>query len=157
MTIKSSDVKRYKHYPFVWDDLEAEWAIPAPVGKWLIVQYPEVNFEKKSSGGIILVHDTIETESWKECEAVVVAIGDIAFLDSDGTPYANILREHLPLVGDIVRVPEWGNDNFHLGDDPQTHFAAFDPARIYGVARPIKERPSWEEYLKNYEFGRKRR
>lgn len=125
-----------------------------PVGKWIIVQYPLTNHRSKS-GKIILVADTVEADAFRETEAKVVAIGPLAFMKPDGTPVSD--RENFFYVGDILRVPEYGNHNwqYKLDENNNVRFGAFDATQIITIKEPTQDRPDWETYRRDYRFGEK--
>lgn len=124
----------YTPYPVV--DVES------PVGKWIIVQYP---IEKRvTAGGIILTDDTRDMDTYRQVEAKIVAIGPLAFMRADGTPFAN--RGSFPYIGDIVRVPQYPNVTWVQDEeDNEVKFAALDPGQLISVKKKAEYRPTWEQ------------
>ena len=151
----------YKDIPFVLDKPNEQWTIDMPIAKWIIVQYPEtdksrtVKMHDGTSKELWYPDETVDVDAYHEVEAKIVAIGMSAFDRADGS-HTPVARQWLPLVNDIVRVPEYGNVNWRLGVKPDlTRFGAFDPAQIIAIVKPIKDRPDWKEYDEKYRFGRR--
>ena len=108
------------------DPVELEWAFPdvnpgqRPFGGRVIVQLRRI---RKTSGRIIIVDETKETEKWNNMIGKVVAVGPLAFKNRDTMqPWTEGAWAEL---GDFVRVPRWGGDrwertvpNADKNDDP---------------------------------------
>lgn len=75
-----------------------------PTGARVLCQL--ISTKPKSSGGIILVEETRETEQWNNQVARVLALGAIAFCNREtGQPW----REGVWCEpGDFVIIPRWG-------------------------------------------------
>jgi len=95
------------------DAQELAWAFPdvspgqAPLGGRVIVQLRRI---KKTTGKIILVSETKETEKWQNMIGRVVAIGPLAYKNRD--TMASWPEGSWVEVGDFVRVPKWGGDRW---------------------------------------------
>lgn len=90
-----------------------------PLGARVLCQL--VTTKSTSRGGILLVHETKETEHWNNQVARVLAVGPIAFCNREtGLPW----REGIWIEpGDFVVIPRWGGQRrtvHHQGkkDDP---------------------------------------
>lgn len=82
----------------------------APLGSRVLVQFRTP--KKKTSGGIILTDETVETEKWNTQVAKVVAVGPLAFRSRDK-------KELWPEgawaePGDFVRVSKYGGDRWEV-------------------------------------------
>lgn len=81
-----------------------------PLGTRVIVQLRGV--KKKSSGGLILVEETKETEKWNTQVAKVIALGSLAYHHRETRmPWPEGLWA---APGDFVRVPRWGGDRWEV-------------------------------------------
>jgi len=81
-----------------------------PLGARIVVQIKTT--KQESSGGIILVEDTKETEKWNTQIGKVVALGPLAFCNRETAkpwPEGMWAKE-----GEYVRVPRWGGDRFEV-------------------------------------------
>lgn len=119
---------RMNEIPEASSEAELAWAFPSvepgakPLGARILVQLRRTKL-KTSNSGIILVHETKETEKWNNMVAKVVEIGPLAFRKRDD-------MEPWPegswcVVGDYIRVPKWGGDRWEVAapdakddDDP---------------------------------------
>lgn len=95
---------------------ELAWMFPEvdcghePLGTRIVVQLRGT--KKKSSGGLILVEETKETEKWNTQVAKVVKLGALAYRNRE-------TREQWPegqwaQPGDYVRIPRWGGDRWEV-------------------------------------------
>jgi len=95
------------------DQQELQWAFPEvnpgqqPYGGRVIVQLRRI---KKTTGGIILVSETKDTEKWQNMIGRVVSIGPLAFKNRE--TMASWPEGSWAQVGDYVRVPKWGGDRW---------------------------------------------
>lgn len=81
-----------------------------PFGSRVIVQLRSP--KTKSKGGIILTHDSIETEMWNTQIAKVRAIGPVAFKNRDKCelwPEGEWCK-----VGDYIRIPKFNQDKWFV-------------------------------------------
>lgn len=96
-----------------------------PLGARVIVQIKTT--KQTSSGGIVLVEESKETEKWNTQIGKVVSIGPLAFCNRN-------TKEPWPegtwaQVGEFVRVPRWGGDRFEVkveGQDEPALFVIFN-------------------------------
>lgn len=104
------------------------------LGARILVQLRKAK-EKSSKGGIILVHETKETEKYNNMVGKVIQIGPLAFKKRDTMepwPEGSWCAE-----GDFVRVPKWGGDRFTVvwadaaGDDVETEFCIINDHEIF--------------------------
>lgn len=82
-----------------------------PLGARVLVQLRRTK-NTVTSAGIVLVHETKETEKWNNMVAKVIEIGPLAFKKRD-------TMEPWPEgswcdVGDFLRVPKWGGDRWEV-------------------------------------------
>lgn len=85
----------------------------SPFGSRVIVQLRSV--KEKSKGGIILTHDTKETELWNTQIGRVRALGPLAFQNRDTQ---KIWPEGKWCdVGDYVRIPKFNQDKWFVDQD----------------------------------------
>jgi len=119
---------RMNEIPEASSEAELAWAFPSvepgakPLGARILVQLRRTKL-KTSNAGIILVHETKETEKWNNMVAKVVEIGPLAFRkrdDMEPWPEGSWCD-----VGDYIRVPKWGGDRWEVAapdakddDDP---------------------------------------
>jgi len=107
-----------------------------PFGSRILVQIR--TSKTKSSGGIILVSDTRDTEKWNTQIAKVISIGPLAFKNRDSMkswPEGNWCDE-----GDFVRVPKYGGDRGEvpiggkndIGEQEFAMFTIFNDLDILG-------------------------
>ena len=95
------------------DQQELQWAFPEvnpgqqPFGGRVIVQLRRI---KKTTGRIILVSETKDTEKWQNMIGRVVSIGPLAFKNRE--TMASWPEGSWAQVGDYVRVPKWGGDRW---------------------------------------------
>jgi len=95
------------------DQQELQWAFPEvnpgqqPYGGRVIVQLRRI---KKTTGRIILVSETKDTEKWQNMIGRVVSIGPLAFKNRE--TMASWPEGSWAQVGDYVRVPKWGGDRW---------------------------------------------
>jgi len=98
------------------NEAEIAWAFPSvdpgakPLGGRVLVQLRRSR--KKTKSGLILPHETKETEKWQNMVARVVAIGPLAFKHRDtmqSWPEGSWCE-----VGDYLRVPKWGGDRWEV-------------------------------------------
>jgi len=81
-----------------------------PFGSRVLVQFRTP--KTKTSGGIILTSDTVETEKWNTQVAKVIAVGPLAFKSRDKQtdwPEGAWARP-----GDFVRVSKYGGDRWEV-------------------------------------------
>jgi co-chaperonin GroES (HSP10) len=102
--------------PVASNEAEIAWAFPSvdpgakPLGGRVLVQLRRSR--KKTKSGLILPHETKETEKWQNMVARVVAIGPLAFKHRDtmqSWPEGSWCE-----VGDYLRVPKWGGDRWEV-------------------------------------------
>jgi co-chaperonin GroES (HSP10) len=109
-----------------------------PLGARILLQLKSI--KKASSGGIILVEETRETERVQSMLAKVIALGPLCFKNRDtakewpeGTWCA---------IGDYVRVPRWSGDRFtvpHPTDaDEEINFQIINDFEIFCKVSPEK-------------------
>lgn len=82
-----------------------------PVGGRILVQWRRA-MKRVTSSGIVLVHETKETEKWNNQVAKVISVGPLAFKKRDTLepwPEGNWVE-----VGDYVRMPKWGGDRWEV-------------------------------------------
>lgn len=103
--------------PVAFSEADVREAFPAldpgakPLGARVLVQLRRVK-KKTSSGGIILVEETRETEKWQNMVAKVIELGPLAFKKRDTMePWVEGIWCE---VGDFVRVPKWGGDRWEV-------------------------------------------
>jgi len=106
---------------------ELDWAFPkvdpgaTPLGGRVLLQIRRIR--KKSSGGLVLVTETQETEKWNTQVAKLVAIGSLAFKKKDTLePWP---EGQWCSVGDYVRAPKYGGDRFEVVIDGEEEPALF--------------------------------
>ena len=108
-----------------------------PLGHRVLVQLRTT--KRKSSGGIVLVEDSRETEKWNTQVARIVSIGPIAWCNRDtGQPWA---EGKWAGVGDFVRVPRWGGDRFEVPVEGQEEPALFLLANDHEIIAKITSDP----------------
>jgi co-chaperonin GroES (HSP10) len=86
-----------------------------PLGARVLVQLKST--KQTSSGGIVLVEETKDTEKWNTQIGRIVTLGPLAFCNREtGLPWAEGMWAG---EGDFVRVPRWGGDRVEIksGDD----------------------------------------
>ena len=115
------------------------WAFPKvstpyrPYGGRVIVQLRRVS--ARSSGGIHLTPDAIDTERWNTQVGVVVAVGPLAFKNKDTlAPWPEGVWAK---VGDFVRTPKYGGDRVAVdvpndAADDVVIFAEFNDSELLG-------------------------
>lgn len=100
------------HLTFAYDDVDD--AFPPcdpkfrPTGNRVLVQLRTP--KKKTKGGIILTEDVRDTEHYNTQVAKVLRIGNLAFKDRDR--FVDWPEGPWFAVGDFVRVPRYGVDNW---------------------------------------------
>lgn len=103
--------------PVASNEAELAWAFPSvepgakPLGARILVQLRRAK-KRTTAAGIVLVHETKETEKWNNMVAKVVAIGPLAFKKRDTMepwPEGSWCE-----VGDYLRVPKWGGDRWEV-------------------------------------------
>ena len=96
-----------------------------PLGARVLVQLKST--KKTSSGGIVLVEETKDTEKWNTQIGRLVRLGPLAFCNREtGKPWAEGMWAG---VGDFVRVPRWGGDRVEVkveGSDDKALFCVFN-------------------------------
>jgi co-chaperonin GroES (HSP10) len=96
-----------------------------PLGARVLVQLKTT--KKTSSGGIVLVEETKDTEKWNTQIAKVIKLGPLAFCNREtGLPWAEGMWVS---TGDYVRVPRWGGDRVEVkveGTDDKALFCVFN-------------------------------
>jgi len=88
--------------------------------------------KQKTKSGIILSHDTVETEQDNTQVAKVIAIGELAFKNrSTMEPWP---EGSWCQVGDFVRVPKYGGDRWKIdtADGISTTLAIYNDLDIIG-------------------------
>jgi co-chaperonin GroES (HSP10) len=99
------------------NEAEISWAFPTvdpgakPLGARILVQLRRTK-KKTTTGGIILVEETKETEKWQNMVAKVIEIGPLAFKNRD--TMASWPEGSWCAVGDYIRVPKWGGDRWEV-------------------------------------------
>lgn len=129
----SADLKRvspHRAEPIKSGYSSLEEAFPAaepnlvPVGSKLLVQIRTP--KKKSSGGILLVEETRETDKWQSQVAKVITLGPVAF--SNRTTLEQWPEGSWCQPGQYVRVPLYGGDRWYQKvnpEDPNSEEAIF--------------------------------
>lgn len=113
----------------------------APLGARVLVQLRTV--KRTSSGGIVLVEESRETEKWNTQVARVVAVGPLAFRNRSTN---ELWPEGMWAgPGDFVRVPRWGGDRWEVpveGREEPALFVIFNDheliAKITGDPLAVK-------------------
>lgn len=103
-----------------------------PFGNRVLVQ---VRLPKRmSKGGIVLTHETRDTDQWNAQIAKVIAIGPTAFKNQDtlqAWPEGDWAKP-----GDFVRVPKYAGDRFEVrlpGSDEKVLFVVFKDNNLIGA------------------------
>lgn len=92
-----------------------------PLGARILVQIKTT--KAASSGGIILVEESKETEKWNTQVAKIIAMGPLAYCNREtGKPWTEGIWVK---EGDFVRVPRWGGDRFEVPVPNQDEPALF--------------------------------
>ena len=106
-----------------------------PVGSKVLFQIRTP--KRMSSGGILLVDDTKETDKWNTQVAKVISVGPVAFRNRDTLePWPEGAWVN---IGQFARIPKYGGDRWHIPlnpEDPNTEyalFAVFKDTEIAGV------------------------
>jgi co-chaperonin GroES (HSP10) len=109
-----------------------------PVGSKVLVQIRTP--KKKSSGGILLVEDTQETDKWNTQVGKVISVGPVAFCNRETLapwPEGAWIK-----VGEFARVPKYGGDRWHVAvtpDDPNTEYALFAVFRDLDIVGEVPD------------------
>lgn len=108
-------------------ETELEWAFPKvdpgvqPLGGRVLLQIRRI--KKRSSGGLLIIEETKETEKYNTQIARLVAVGPLAFRKKDTLePWP---EKSWAEVGDFVRCPRWGGDRFEVVIDGEEEPALF--------------------------------
>jgi len=107
-----------------------------PFGSRVLVQIRTP--KSKTSGGIILHHESRDTEKWNTQVAKVITVGPLAFKNRDtmeSWPEGSWCNP-----GDFVRVPKYGGDRWEvplkkeeeMGDKESAMFVIFNDLDIIG-------------------------
>lgn len=106
---------------------ELNWAFPnvdpgaQPLGGRVLLQIRRVR--KRSSGGLVIVAETRETELWNTQVAKVIGVGPLAFKKKDNLePWPEGIWAE---VGDFVRVPRYGGDRWTVQIEGEEEEALF--------------------------------
>jgi co-chaperonin GroES (HSP10) len=103
-----------------------------PLGARILVQLKST--KKTSSGGIVLVEETKETEKWNTQIAKVIMLGPLAFCNREtGKPWVEGMWAS---AGDFVRVPRWGGDRIEVkveGSEDKALFCTFNDHELISV------------------------
>lgn len=96
---------------------------------------------RKTDGGIVLVHETRETEQWNTQVAKVIALGPAAFRNRD--TLAEWPEGAWCKPGDFVRVPKYGGDRWEVpnphGGEEQILFCVFKDLDLIGaIGDPLR-------------------
>lgn len=92
-----------------------------PLGARVLVQLKST--KQVSSGGIVLVEETKETEKYNTQIAKIIKLGPIAFCNREtGKAWAEGLWAE---VGDFVRIPRWGGDRVEVKEEGSDNKALF--------------------------------
>lgn len=92
-----------------------------PLGARILVQIKTT--KKTSSGGIVLVEESKETEKWNTQVAKIISMGPLAYCNREtGLPWTEGMWVQ---PGDFIRVPRWGGDRFEVAIDGQDEPALF--------------------------------
>lgn len=103
--------------PVASREAELAWAFPSvepgakPLGARILVQLRRSK-KRMTSSGIILAHETRDTERAQNMVAKVVEIGPLAFKHRETMlpwPEGSWCE-----VGDYIRVPKWGGDRWEI-------------------------------------------
>ena len=106
--------------PVASREAELAWAFPSvepgakPLGARILVQLRRAK-KKMTASGIILAHETRDTERAQNMVAKVIEIGPLAFKHRETMlpwPEGSWCE-----VGDYIRVPKWGGDRWEI-DNP---------------------------------------
>jgi co-chaperonin GroES (HSP10) len=92
--------------------------LPAPVGWRLLVGM--IKIENVSSGGILIMDETIEKESYIRCIGKVLAVGDDCYNHpkfQGGLDLKERTPQHWAKVGDIVLIGQYTGLKVNLVDD----------------------------------------
>ena len=102
-----------------------------PFGSRVLIQIRTAN--KKSTGGIILNTDTVDTEKWNTQIGKVVSLGPLAFKNrNDMTTWP---EGEWCTAGEFVRVAKYGGDRWEAkipGTDESAMFVIFNDLDIIG-------------------------
>ena len=135
-------------------DIDLAWAFPEvepgvePLGARVLVQLRRTK-KKMTASGIILAEETRETEKWANMVAKVLAIGPLAYRNSD--TMASWPEGSWVKVGDFIRVPKWGGDRWEVpvpGEDKNEDKALFMVLNDHEVISKVKGDPlAMAEYV----------
>jgi co-chaperonin GroES (HSP10) len=102
--------------PEAFTDADLRDAFPAvdpgakPLGARVLVQLRRA--KKMLKSGLILPHETRETEKWQNMVGKVIELGPLAFKKRDTMePWVEGIWCE---VGDYLRVPKWGGDRWEV-------------------------------------------
>ena len=96
-----------------------------PLGARILVQIKTT--KSTTSGGIVLVEESKETEKWNTQVAKLIKRGPLAYCNREtGKPWTEGMWA---VEGDFIRVPRWGGDRFEVqvpGQDEPALFVIFN-------------------------------
>jgi co-chaperonin GroES (HSP10) len=109
-----------------------------PLGARILVQLKSV--KHASSGGIILVEETRETEKVQSMVGKVIAMGPLAFKNRDTA--AEWPEGTWCKAGDYIRVPRWSGDRFTVphptDENEEVSGQILNDFEIWGLVLPEK-------------------
>lgn len=109
-----------------------------PVGSKVLVQIRTP--KRKSAGGIILTHETQETDQWNTQVGKVISLGEVAFRNRETLapwPEGDWVN-----IGDYARVPKYGGDRWQVPltpGDPNTEYSLFCVFRDVDIVGKIPD------------------
>lgn len=116
-----------------------------PLGARVLVQLRTT--KKTTSGGIIIVDETKETEKYNTQVARVIRKGPIAFHNREtGKPWPEGMWAN---NGDYVRVPRWGGDRWEVpveGQEEPAYFVIFNDHEL--IAKIVGDPLAFRAHIK---------
>jgi co-chaperonin GroES (HSP10) len=107
-----------------------------PLGARILIQLKSV--KKASSGGILLIEETRETERVQSMIGKVISMGPLCFKNRETAtewPEGTWCE-----VGDYVRVPRWSGDRFTVPteDGDEINFSVLNDFELWATVNPDK-------------------
>lgn len=107
-----------------------------PLGARICIQLKSV--KKASSGGILLIEETRETERVQSMIGKVISMGPLCFKNRETAtewPEGTWCK-----VGDYVRVPRWSGDRFTVPTDngDEINFSVLNDFELWATVNPDK-------------------